>query len=173
MTLFPTMRSYMRASAVAGPFLWFVGFLLLAAGHLLMAPVPFVGALILCIAFPYHLPNKGIPSPPMEDDEKGVLGWVLTWARFYGTLTVLVWIFCQPEIAALQKRISDGGALWDWRLITPIAVWTICSSIRNWRHVSRISDTTIYSYFTEERSFFPFPQKLRPVSHKDGGGLHQ
>jgi hypothetical protein len=144
MTRFPTMRRYMRASAVAVPSLLFAAFLLIAAGHCILMSAPLIGAFVLFLAFPYYISDGVQQRPQTSDSDTGVLRWIRRAAKY----AILMWFVFQPEVESFQKRIMDGGALWDWRLITPVAVLAIYSVISGLRRSSRVTDAAIYSYFT-------------------------
>lgn len=144
MTRFPTMRMYMRVSAVAVPSLLFATFLLVAAGHGILMSAPLVGAFVLFLAFPYYISDGVQPRPQTSDSDTGVLRWIRRAAKY----AILMWFLFQPEFESFKRRIMDGGALWDWRLITPVAVLAIYSVISGLRRASRVTDAAIYSYFT-------------------------
>ena len=134
----------MRASAVAVPLLLFAAFLLVAAGHGIFASAPLVGALVLFLAFPYFISDGVQQQPQTSDSDISVLRWVRIAAKY----AILMWFIWQPEVQSFLRRIMDGGSLWDWRLITPVAVLAICSVISGLRRASHVTDTAIYSYFT-------------------------
>jgi hypothetical protein len=134
----------MRASAVAVPSLLFAAFLLIAAGHGIWMSVPLIGAIAFFLVFPYYISDGVKQRPPNSESDSGVLRWVRTVA----TYAIVIWFVSQQEVESLQKRIVDGGALWDWRLITPVAVWTLCAVMSGLRRVSGITDTAIYTYYT-------------------------
>lgn len=141
----------MRTSAVAVPVLFFSAFLLVAGGYRILGMVSIFAALIGFIAFPCSLPDSAADRPQITDADRGVLGWVSRAAR----TAILLWVILQPEFDSFQVRVIKGGALWDWRLIVPIAVLTVYSMIRGWRQVSRISDSAIYAYFSPSDSGRP------------------
>ena len=89
--------------------------------------------------------------PQISDADRGVLGWVGRAAR----TAILIWVILQPEFGSFWIRVMEGGALWDWRLIVPLAVLTVYSMIRGWSQVSRISDQAIYAYFSPSDSSRP------------------
>ena len=141
----------MRASAIAVPVLFFSAFLLMAGGYSILGMVSIFAAMIGFIAFPCSLPDSAAHRPQISDADKGVLGWVGRAAR----TAVLLWVMLQPEFGSFWIRIMDGGALWDWRLIVPLAILTVYSMIRGWSQVSRISDRAIYAYFSPSDSSRP------------------
>ena len=151
MTRFPTMIRYMRASAIAVPVLFFAAFLLMAGGYSILGMVSIFAALIGFIAFPYCLPDSATLRPQISDADRGVLGWVGRAAR----TAILLWVMLQPEFRSFWVRVMEGGALWDWRLIGPLAILTVYSMIRGWSQVSRISDRAIYAYFSPSDSSRP------------------
>ena len=141
----------MRASAIAGPVLFFSAFLSMAGGYSMLGMAFFFPSVIGFIAFPYCLPDSAAHRPQISDADTGVLGWVGRAAR----TAVLLWVMLQPEFGSFWIRIMDGGALWDWRLIVPLAILTVYSMIRGWSQVSRISDRAIYAYFSPSDSSRP------------------
>lgn len=134
----------MRASAVAVPSLLFAAFLLIAAGHGIFAFAPLVGAFVLFLAFPYFISDGVQQQPQPSECDLGVLCWVRRAAKW----AILMWFIWQPEFDSFQRRIMDDGALWDWRLITPVAAWVIYSAIFGLRRASQVTDAAIYNYFT-------------------------
>jgi hypothetical protein len=138
------MRRYLRASAVAVPLLIFVAFLLVAAGHILVAVVPLVGAAVSFLAFPYFMTDGVNQQPPPSSPDKGVLPWVRWLAKY----AIFMWFMFQPEVSSLLTRIMEGGALLEWKLITPVAVLAIYSVISGLRQASRATDEDIYSYYS-------------------------
>ena len=141
----------MRASAIAGPVLFFSAFLSMAVGYSMLAMAFFFPSVIGFIAFPYCLPDSATLRPQISDADRGVLGWVGRAAR----TAILLWVMLQPEFRSFWVRVMEGGALWDWRLMVPIAVLTVYSMIRGWSQVSRISDRAIYAYFSPSDSSRP------------------
>ena len=138
----------MRASAIAVPLLLFTAFLLVAAGHPIVAVAPTVGAIVLLLAFPYLMTDGIQQQPQANDSDIGVLRWVRRAAKY----TIMMWFFLQPEVESFLKRITDGNAFWDWRLIVPVAVLTIYYIIWGWCRVAHISDRAIYTHFTKADS---------------------
>ena len=133
----------MRASAISGPMLFFLAFSSMAGGYSMLGMAFFFPSMIGFIAFPNCLPDSAAHRPQISDADRGVLGWAGRAAR----IAILLWVMLQPEFGSFWIRIMDGGALWDWRLIVPLAVLTAYSMIRGWSQVSRISDKAIYAYF--------------------------
>ena len=144
MTRFPTMRRFIRASAVAVPLLLFSGFLLFASRHVFWGVIPLISAFILFLAFPYYLTDDSSSQIATDAADRG---WLL-WVRRGAWYAIMVWVFNQPEFEAFQKRAIDEGGLWDWRLITAVAVVTFCSIVWGFRRASLVSDRAIYRYFT-------------------------
>jgi len=144
MTRFPTMRRYMRTSAIAVPVLLFSAFLLIASGHGVFALAPSVGAIILLLSFPFYMPENFVRRAETVESGRGALRWV----RDVAEITIIFWFVWQPEFESFTRRVGEGGALWDWGLIVPIAVLTLSFAIQGWSRVSRISDLAIYAYFT-------------------------
>ena len=131
--------------------LFFSAFLSMAGGYSMLGMAFFFPSVIGFIAFPYCLPDSAAHRPQISDADRGVLGWVGRAAR----TAVLLWVMLQPEFGSFWIRIMDGGALWDWRLIVPLAILTVYSMIRGWSQVSRISDRAIYAYFSPSDSSRP------------------
>ena len=141
----------MRASAIAGPVIFFAAFLLMAGGYRILGMVFCFASMIGFLAFPYYLPDSVAHRPQISDADRGVLGSVGRAAK----TAILLWVILQPETQSFLIRVMDGGALWDWRLMVPIAVLTVYSMIRGWSQVSRISDRAIYAYFSPSDSSRP------------------
>lgn len=137
------MRRYLRASAVAAPLLLFGGFLLFAVGQVLVAVVVSLAAFFLFLAFSFGFSAGGQQQEAPEDSDMGVLRWVRRAAK-YG---ILLWFLFQPEVESFHRRMTEGAALWDWRLIAPVGVLAIYSGISGLRRASRVTDTAIYTYF--------------------------
>ena len=131
--------------------LFFSAFLSMAVGYSMLAMAFFFPSVIGFIAFPYCLPDSATLRPQISDADRGVLGWVGRAAR----TAILLWVMLQPEFRSFWVRVMEGGALWDWRLMVPIAVLTVYSMIRGWSQVSRISDRAIYAYFSPSDSSRP------------------
>ncbi len=138
------MRRFIRASAVAVPLLLFSGFLLIAGRQVLWSAIPFILALILFLAFPYYLTDDSSLETQRDDAD---MGWLL-WVRQVAWFAILFWFLNQPEVEAFQKRAIDEGGLWDWRLITAVAVVTLCSVVWGLKRATLVSDSAIYRYFT-------------------------
>ena len=134
----------MRTASVAVPLLLFTAFLLTAAGHGIMAIVPFVSAFVVFLAFPYYISEGFGQQPESADSDTGWLRMVRRATKF----AILMWFISQPEVESFEKRIMDGSALWDWRLITPVAILAIYMVISGLRRASLVIDTAIYKYFT-------------------------
>ncbi|MES2470130.1 MAG: hypothetical protein V4675_22755 [Verrucomicrobiota bacterium] len=145
------MRRYMRASAIAGPVIFFAAFLLMAGGYNMLGMVFCFASMIGFLAFPYYLPDSVAHRPQISDTDKGVLGSVGRAAK----TAILLWVILQPEFGNFLVRVMEGGALWDWRLMVPGAVLTVYSMIRGWSQVSGISDQAIYAYFSPSDSSRP------------------
>ena len=141
----------MRASAIAGPVLFFLAFLSMAGGYSMLGMAFFFPSVIGFIAFPCSLPDSAAHRPQISDADRGVIGWVGRAAR----TAILLWVILQPETQSFLIRVMEGGALWDWRLMVPGAVLTVYSMIRGWSQVSRISDRAIYAYFSPSDSSRP------------------
>ena len=138
----------MRASAIAGPVLFFSAFLSMAGGYSMLGMAFFFPSVIGFIAFPYYLPDSVAHRPQISDADRGVIGWVGRAAR----TAILLWVILQPETQSFLIRVMDGGVLWDWRLMVPGAVLAVYSMIRGWSQVSLISDRAIYAYFSASDS---------------------
>lgn len=105
MTRFPTMRRYLRASAVAVPVLFFSAFLLMAGGYSMLGMVFCFASMIGFIAFPCSLPDGAAHRPQISDADRGVLGWVGRAAR----TAILLWVILQPEFESFQVRVIREG----------------------------------------------------------------
>ena len=134
----------MRASAIAVPLLLFGGFLLFAAGHVFVASAPVISAFIIFLAFPFYLPDRLDQQRTANDTDVGVLRWIWGAARY----AILFWFVWQPEIYSFLRRITEGDALWDWRLIVPVGVLAIYFCVSGLRQASFVTDQAIYAYFT-------------------------
>lgn len=134
----------MRASAIAVPLLLFSAFLLVAAGHPILAVAPTVGAIVLLLAFPYLMTDGIQQQPQANDSDIGVLRWVRRAAKY----AIMMWFVFQPEVESVLRWITDGNAFWDWRLIVPVAVLTIYYIIWGWSRVANIADRALYTHFT-------------------------
>ena len=138
------MRRYMRASAIAVPVLLFSAFLLIASGHGLFCLAPFVGSFVISVSFPFFLPDNFVRRSDTVESGRGALCWV----RDVAGVAIIMWFVWQPEFDSFVRRVTHGGALWDWRLIVPIAVLAASRAVQGWSRVARISDAAIYAYFT-------------------------
>lgn len=131
------MRRLIRATAIAAPCLLFLSFLLFARGLRLWSGLVFLLAFILFFAFPHFLT---VPQNTQPDSAPG--GWIARFSKY----AVLMWVISQPEFTAFENRVIKGGALWDWRLITPLAVLTGYVIYLGLSRVSGITDRAIYHY---------------------------
>lgn len=129
---------------MAVPLLLFGGFLLFAAGHAFLAIAPFMAALIVFLAFPFCISDRSHQQRPTADTDVGVLRWIRRAAKY----AILLWFIWQPEFDSFHRRITDGGALWDWRLIAPVGVLAVYFCISALRRASLITDQAIYTYFS-------------------------
>ena len=144
MTRFPQMRQLMSASAIAVPSLYFSSFLLFASGSVIWSVLGAALAFILGLAFPYSIADRRDLRTDSETPDSSIVRWVGRAACSF----VFFWVICQPEFTPFEDRVLHGGALWDWRLVVPLAVLTAYHIHVGLKRVPRISDTAIYSYFT-------------------------
>ena len=133
----------MSASAIAVPSLYFSSFLLFASGSVIWSVLGAALAFILGLAFPYSIADRRDLRTDSETPDSSIVRWV---GRAASTC-VFVWAISQPEYTAFKERIHHG-ALWDWRLIVPLAGLTAYHIYLGLKRVLRITDTAIYSYFT-------------------------
>ncbi len=144
MTRFPKIRRLISASAIVVPCLIFSSFLLFASGSYILSVVVVVLAFILFLAFPPFIAIRQSLPPNPENHVTGICQWVHFTAKNF----VFFWAIIQPEFTAFQVRVIHGGALWDWKLIAPIAILTAYYIYIGIRRVPQISDRAIYSYLT-------------------------
>jgi hypothetical protein len=144
MTSFPTIRRFMRASAVLVPLLLFLGFLLVASGRVVWGVVPIVAAFMVRLSIPLGL-TEDTCGPRRSDGADRA--WLL-WVRRAAWHAILVWGLNQSEVAAFQKRAIQAGGLWDWRLLSAGAVVTFCPIVWGLKRAAAVSDVAIYAYVT-------------------------
>lgn len=130
-------------TAIVIPCLLFVSFLLFARGSFLLSALSFGVAFILLLAFPHWIAVRQSLSPEVR---RG--GWISSTARY----AVFMWFISQPELMAFQDRVTHGGALWNWWLITPLAVLTGSGIYIGLSRVSEITDQAIYDYLSSTPS---------------------
>jgi len=137
------MRRLISAAAIATPCLLFSSFLLFARGLFLPAALAVVLAFFLFLAFPHFIAIRPsfLPAPGALVSDRG---GSVRWLAKYG---ILFWAISQPEFTAFQDRVIHRGALWDWRLIVPVAILTGYSIYVGLRRVPQITDAAIYDYF--------------------------
>ncbi len=143
MTHFPQMRRLISAAAIATPCLLFSSFLLCARGLFLPAALAAVLAFFLFLAFPHFIAIRPslLPAPgALVSDRGGRVRWLAKYGIF-------LWAISQPEFITFQNRVIHGGALWDWRLIVPVAILTGYAVYVGLRRVPQITDAAIYDYF--------------------------
>jgi hypothetical protein len=148
MTRFPKMRRFIKASAVTVPLLFFSSFLLFASRQVFWWLIPLIPAVILLVSFPRILTDAS--SQQTSRDALG-RGWLL-WVDRVAWYAIILWVITQPEIDAFLNRVFDAGGLWDWRLITAVAIVALCSIVWGLRRADQISDRAIYRYFTSSDS---------------------
>ncbi|MFT5104644.1 MAG: hypothetical protein ACI9UA_000259 [Pseudoalteromonas tetraodonis] len=140
-THFAKLRRLITLSAIMAPLLMFVGFLCLARGWAVWAVIPTGLGIFLAGAFPYE-----IVSPK---DPEGKLG---RWIGFIGTFFFSIWIVSLPEILSFLERLTSGEALWDWRLILAVFIWSCHWSYVNHRKAQALKDHEVVAIFDEDAS---------------------
>jgi len=131
------------ASAIAGPLLFFTGFVLFAAGRGTWAILPVLVAIALGLCFPV----LEIGSPDRPEPVRGPL----VLLRMAAAALMTFWAIHLPELGALLDRLL-GGALWDWKPVTAAGLWTFLLIQANLRMLSLMSDEMIFRYYDKSRA---------------------
>jgi hypothetical protein len=121
--------------------LLFATFVLIASGHGVYAIASFVGAVVLSLAFPYFVSEGADPQPRTKESNLRMLGSAAIWA------ILMVFFLPAREFTGMARRILTSGDLWDWRWITPVAVWAAYSAHCNLKRAAAVTDNAIFNYF--------------------------